>query len=101
MARWKLNKRRNTDQTAPRVAMQSDQVIATHATGNRQLHAEEGATAQMPGAIMTSVHGWRRNLETLDLEWVEIPVCLACQERFPRTQFEPGVSASPNGAWAR
>jgi hypothetical protein len=100
MALWKKTRRRDHDDIVNSTT-NDVQVAAGHVAPVVQLHAEEDALARMPDAILTSVYGWRRNVETLDLEWIEIPVCVACQEKFSRAQFEPTVSGSPNGAWSR
>ncbi len=53
------------------------------------VHAEDNAQATVPGGRMSRAMGWRRvNGELL---WKEIPVCKACQAKYPSNLFSPGV----------
>jgi hypothetical protein len=65
------------------------------------IHAEDVANARLPGGQMTKAMGWRRNPATGTLEWTEIPICAACQAKYPPSQFPPDVQASPGGPWGR
>lgn len=53
-----------------------------------------GSDAQMTGA-----KGWRRNKESGELEWSDIPVCTNCQSKYGREQFPDDVKFDPGGAW--
>ena len=50
---------------------------------------------------MTKVFGWRRDPATGELLWVERPVCVVCQAKYPESQFPPDTQAEPGGAWGR
>ncbi len=68
-------------------------------TGPNALHAEDVIQDAMPGANMTEPFAWRRNPETLELEWQPFTVCPRCQSRYPEDLFEPGTQGAPGGAW--
>jgi hypothetical protein len=61
------------------------------------VHAEDNAQAAVPGGRMSRAMGWRR--VNGELVWKEIPVCKACQAKYPPNLFPTGVQAEPGGAW--
>lgn len=65
--------------------------------GGVGVHAEDNAQAAVPGGRMSRAMGWRR--VNGELVWKEIPICKACQGRYPANRFPPGVQAEPGGAW--
>ncbi len=64
--------------------------------------AEDNVARQLGSdANMTGAKGWRRNTETGELEWKDIPVCKNCQDKYSPSQFPPGTKADPGGAWGQ
>jgi hypothetical protein len=64
--------------------------------------AELDAKRQLgPDLHLTTAKGWRRNNETSELEWTDIPTCAGCQDQFDESQFPPDVRADPGGRWGR
>ena len=51
-------------------------------------------------ANMTGAKGWRRNKETGELEYTDIPVCPRCQSKYDKRQFPDDVKFDPGGAWS-
>ena len=49
---------------------------------------------------MTGAKGWRRNKETGELEYTDIPVCPRCQSKYDKRQFPDDVKFDPGGAWS-
>lgn len=47
----------------------------------------------------TKRFGWRRDASGA-LGWREIPVCVACQNRYSPHQFPPDVLFDPDGRWS-
>ena len=50
-------------------------------------------------AKMTAAKGYRRNKETGELEYRDIPVCVRCQSKYKKEQFPKDVKYDKGGAW--
>jgi hypothetical protein len=64
--------------------------------------AEDDIARQLGSdANMTGAKGWRRNYETGQLEWTDIPVCTKCQTKYNRSQFPSDVKYDAGGTWSK
>ncbi|WP_309818325.1 hypothetical protein [Caballeronia sp. LZ034LL] len=62
--------------------------------------AEDDVARQLgDDANSTKAKGNRRNKETGELEVVEIPVCVRCQDKYGRGQFPEDVAYDSGGTW--
>jgi hypothetical protein len=84
------------------VAGHKDGKVVVGCSSNPDGCAEDDVTRQLgPDAQITKAYGWRRNKDTKEVEWTEIPVCVKCQEKYRPDQFPEDVKADPEGKWGR
>jgi hypothetical protein len=63
------------------------------------IHAEDVAQRIEPGGQMSRPFGWRRDVETGELTWQPINVCVQCPPKYLPSLFPPGTRGDIGGAW--
>ncbi|WP_070019727.1 DUF6531 domain-containing protein [Streptomyces nanshensis] len=57
----------------------------------RDVERQLGGNPETP--VFTKAFGWRKG------QWVEIPICVRCQDRYSPSQFPPDVTWDKGGSW--